>query len=161
MLDEAGSLPHDLEDLRPFAARLLVEFKAHALLIEKLRHQLAGHRAHRLGHSSETADQLQLALETSEIATAAMAAKLRLQDVEEMNRPKRRLIPDHILRQEVELLPKGDCCAGCGGTLRRVGEDVTKELKCALGWFVRTRTNAGRSAGAVATGSEGSRAAYP
>ena len=45
-------------------------FTAQAILIEKLRHQLAGHRAHRFGASSETAEQLQLALETSEIATA-------------------------------------------------------------------------------------------
>ena len=82
MLDEAGALPHDPEDLRAFAARLLAEVKAQAILIEKLRHQLAGHRAHRFGASSETADQLQLALETSEIASAAMVAKLRLPDVE-------------------------------------------------------------------------------
>ena len=57
MLDEAGSLPHDPEDLRAFAARLLAEVKAQAILIEKLRHQLAGHRAHRFGASSERAEQ--------------------------------------------------------------------------------------------------------
>jgi len=51
--------------------------KAQAILIEKLRHQLAGHRAHRFGASSETAEQLQLALETSEIAAAAMTARMR------------------------------------------------------------------------------------
>lgn len=64
MLDEAHALPHDPEDLRAFAARLLAEVKAQAILIEKLRHQLAGHRAHRFGASSETAEQLQLALES-------------------------------------------------------------------------------------------------
>jgi hypothetical protein len=31
---------------------------------EKLRHQLAGRRAHRFGASSETVEQLQLALES-------------------------------------------------------------------------------------------------
>ena len=139
MLDEAHALPHDPEDLRAFAARLLAEVKAQAVLIEKLRHQLAGHRAHRFGASSETAEQLQLALETSEIASAAMAAKLQLPDVEEKDRPKRRPIPNHIPRQEVKLLPKGDCCAGCGGTLRRIGEDVTEELEYVPGRFMVNR----------------------
>jgi transposase len=139
MLDEAHALPHDPEDLRAFAARLLAEVKAQAILIEKLRHQLAGHRAHRFGASSETAEQLQLALETSEIASAAMAARLRLPDVEEKDKPKRRPIPDHIPRQEVELTPKGDCCAGCGGTLRRLGEDVTEELEYVPGRFIVNR----------------------
>lgn len=42
MLGEAGSLPHHPEDLRAFAARLLAEVKAQAVLVEKLRHPLAG-----------------------------------------------------------------------------------------------------------------------
>ena len=95
---------------------------------EKLRHQLAGHRAHRFGASSETAEQLQLALETSEIAAAAMAARMKLPDIEEKDKPKRRQIPDHIPRMEVELTPGADACADCGGRLRRIGEDVTEEL---------------------------------
>jgi hypothetical protein len=44
MLDVAKSLPEDPEELRRFTARLLAEVKAQAILIEKLRHQLAGHR---------------------------------------------------------------------------------------------------------------------
>ena len=138
MLDEAHALPHDPEDLRGFAVRLLAEVKAQAVLIEKLRHQLAGHRAHRFGASSETAEQLQLELETSEIASAAMTARLRLPDLEK-DKPKRRPIPDHIPRQEVEFTPSGDCCAGCGGKLRRVGEDVTEELEYVPGRFVVNR----------------------
>ena len=64
MLDQPLTLPEDPEELRSFTARLLAEVKAQAILIEKLRHQLAGHRAHRFGASSETAEQLQLALES-------------------------------------------------------------------------------------------------
>ena len=96
---------------------------------EKLRHQLAGHRAHRFGASSETAEQLQLALETSEIAAAAMTARVKLPAIEEKDKPKRRLIPDHIPRMEVELTPSADACADCGGRLRRIGEEVTEELE--------------------------------
>lgn len=129
MLDQTLTLPEDPEELRSFTARLLAEVKAQAILIEKLRHQLAGHRAHRFGASSETAEQLQLALETSEIAAAAMTARMKLPDIEEKDKPKRRPIPDHIPRMEVELPPGADACADCGGCLRRIGEDVTDELE--------------------------------
>lgn len=49
MLDQTLTLPEDPEELRSFTARLLAEVKAQAILIEKLRHQLAGHRAYRFG----------------------------------------------------------------------------------------------------------------
>ena len=139
MLDQTLTLPEDPEELRSFTARLLAEVKAQAILIEKLRHQLAGHRAHRFGASSETAEQLQLALETSEIAAAAMTSRMRLPDIEEKDKPKRRPIPDHIPRMEVELTPGSDACADCGGRLRRIGEDVTEELEYVPGRFIVNR----------------------
>ncbi len=139
MLDQTLTLPEDPEELRSFTARLLAEVKAQAILIEKLRHQLAGHRAHRFGASSETAEQLQLALEASEIAAAAMTARMRLPDIEEKGKPKRRPIPDHIPRMEVELMPGADACADCGGRLRRIGEDVTEELEYVPGRFIVNR----------------------
>jgi transposase len=104
---------------------------------EKLRHQLAGHRNHRFGASSETIEQLQLALEAGEIAIAKMTARLRLPD-EEKDTPKRRLIPDHIPRVKVELTGDADC-AQCSGALRRLGEDVTKELEYLPGRFSALR----------------------
>ena len=109
------------------------------MLIEKLRHQLAGHRSHRFGTSSETIEQLQLALETTEISIAKMTAKLRLPDEEEKDKPKRRPIPDHIPRQEIELTTGDEDCARCGGTLRRLGEDVTEELEYVPGRFIVNR----------------------
>jgi transposase len=139
MLDMAKSLPEDPEELRRFTARLLAGVKAQAILIEKLRHQLAGHRAHRFGASSETAGQRQLALETSEIAAAAMTARMKLPDAEEKDKPKRRPIPDHIPRMEVELTPGAGACADCGGRLRRIGEDVTEELEYVPGRFIVNR----------------------
>lgn len=139
MLDEATVLPDDPEDLRVFTARLLAEVKAQAMLIEKLRHQLAGHRAHRFGASAETADQLQLALETSEIAAASMAARLRLPEIEPKDKPKRRPIPDHVARMEVEFAPGEESCSGCGGTLPRLGEDITEELEYVPGRFIVNR----------------------
>ena len=78
MLDVTKSLLEDPAELRAFTAVLLAEMKSQAVLIEKLRHLLAGRRAHRFGASSEIAGQLQLALETGAIAIAALTAKLRL-----------------------------------------------------------------------------------
>ena len=65
MLDVAKSLPEDPEELRRFTALLLAEVKSQAMLMEKLRHQLAGRRSHRFGTSAETVEQLQLALEAT------------------------------------------------------------------------------------------------
>jgi hypothetical protein len=115
MLDQTLTLPEDPGELRSFTKRLLAEVKAQAILIEKLRHQLAGHRAHQFGASSETAEQLQLALETSEIAAAAMTARMKLPDIEAKDKPERRPVPDHFPRMEVELTPGADTCADCGG----------------------------------------------
>ena len=45
-----------------------------------------------------------------------MTAKLRLPDEEGKDQPKRRPIPDHIPRQEIELTTGDEDCARCGGT---------------------------------------------
>ena len=146
MLDVVKSLPEDPDELRQFTALLLAEVKSQAMLIEKLRHQLAGHRNHRFGSSSESIEQLQLALETSEIAIARMTTRLRLPDEEPGDKPKRRPIPDHIPRQEIELTTGDNACAQCGGTLRRLGEDVTEELEYVPGRFIVNRIMRPRSA---------------
>jgi DNA-binding protein H-NS len=90
MLNVNKTLPKDPDELRQFTALLLAEVKSQAVLIEKLRHQLARQRHHRFGSSSESIEQLQQALETSEIAVARMTVKLRLPDEEPKDKPKRR-----------------------------------------------------------------------
>jgi hypothetical protein len=77
----------------------------------------------------------QCSLENSEIAVANMTAKLRLPDEEPKDKPKRRPIPDHIPRMEVELTTGDDDCPQCGSGLRRLGEDVTGELEYVPGRF--------------------------
>ena len=139
MLDVTKLLPEDPAELRAFTALLLAEVKSQAVLIEKLRHQLAGHRAHRFGASSETSDQLQLALEMSELAISPLTAKLNLPEEAPADKPKRKPIPDHIPRIEVELTPGTAECGQCGGKLRRLGEDVTEELEYVPGRFIVNR----------------------
>ncbi len=68
-----------------------------------------------------------------------MTAKLRLPDEEPKDKPKRRPIPDHIPRMEVELTTGDDDCARCSGGLRRLGEDVTEELEYVPGRFIVNR----------------------
>jgi transposase len=139
MPDQTLALLEDPEERRSFTARPLEEVKAQAILIEKLRHHLAGHRAHRFSASSETSEQLQLALETSEIAAAAITARMKLPDIKEKDKQKRRRIPDHLPRIEVELTPGANACTDCGGRLRRIGEDVTEELEYVPGRFIVNR----------------------
>ena len=74
-----------------------------------------------------------------EIAIAAMTTRLRLPDDAPADKPKRKPIPDHIPRVEVELTPGNTACAQCGGKLRRLGEDVTEELEYVPGRFIVNR----------------------
>lgn len=54
MLAQTVTLQDNPEDLRSFTARPLAELKAQVVLIEKLRHQLAGHRGIGSGHMPVT-----------------------------------------------------------------------------------------------------------
>ena len=140
MLDDAQELPNDPAILKGLVASLASELKFRDLLIEKLKHQLAGQRRHRFGARSESLDQLELTLEEEEIALAA-EAPVR-QDTaaapDKKRQPKRRPLPDHLPRNET-VLSAGDACADCGGRLKRLGEDVTEELEYVPGRFVVNR----------------------
>ena len=68
-----------------------------------------------------------------------MTAKRRLGEDTPADKPKRKPIPDHIPRMEVELSLGNTECAQCGGNLRRLGEDVTEELEYVPGCFIVNR----------------------
>jgi len=114
------------------------EIRSQALLIERLKHQIAGHNRHRFGAKSETLDQLNLRLEEAEIAEAVERPLAALAEPEAKAQPKRRPLPDHLARNEI-VLDIGDACSACGGKLRRLGEDVTEELEYVPGRFVVNR----------------------
>jgi transposase len=147
MLEAPQDLPEEAADLQALLASREVEiigFKAELrsrdLLIEKLKHQLAGLRRHQFGSRSESLDQLELTLEEEEIARAAETPATIEADepVEEKQQPKRKPLPDHLPRNET-VLEVGDACASCGGKLKRLGEDVTEELEYVPGRFVVNR----------------------
>jgi len=142
MFEDARSLPEDPAELRDAAVNLVALVKSQALQIEKLKHELAGHRRHRFGSTSETLDQLNLRLEEEEIA-AAKAAKSAPPDAsqgasEPRAKPKRRPLPADLPRNEQVLSP-GDACGKCGGKLKTLGEDVTEELEYVPGHYVVNR----------------------
>lgn len=56
-----------------------------------------------------------------------MTVRMKLPDIEEKAKPKRRPIPDLVPRMQVELVPVADACADCGSRLRRIGVVVTEE----------------------------------
>ncbi len=127
MLDGTQSLPDDPSELRSIAVQLAATVKSQALRIAKLEHQLAGHRRHRFGSTSETMDQLELRLEEEEIAAATIAPTVSDDTVAApKTKPKRKPLPDSLPRNE-EVLSPGDVCGECGGTLKTLGEDITEE----------------------------------
>jgi len=139
MLDDASKLPNDPAELKTVAVQLASTVKCQALEIERLKHQLAGHRNHRFGSKSETSDQLnlRLRLEEEETASARIAPTVDEDDPEPKEKPKRKPLPPELPRKE-EVLSPGETCA-CGGKLRAFSEDVTEELEYVPGRFVVNR----------------------
>ena len=132
MLDDADKLPDDHSVLKGLVSLLASEVKSQAVLIEKLKHQLAGMRQHRFGSRSEVLDQLALTLEDEEIAAAAQEpapddANTDQAATPPKGKPKRKPLPGHLPRNETTLSP-GDACGHCGGKLKTLGDDVTEEL---------------------------------
>ncbi len=141
MLDEAESLPDDVAALKAMVlisraelAARDAELRNRDLLIEKLKHQLAGLRRQRFGVGSEALDQL--GIEDEEIARAAEVLPEPAPGAK--RQPKRRPLPEHLPREETVLAP-GERCADCGGRLKRLGEDVTEELEYIPGRIVVKR----------------------
>jgi len=142
MQSAAQDLPTDIAELQAMVSARDADIRVRDLMIEQLKHQLAGMRRHRFGASSETLDQLQLTLEDGEVGQAAEAAagadRGPAFDPEPKGQPKRKPLPAHLPRNE-EVLSPGDACGHCGGKLKKLGEDVTEELEYVPGRFVVNR----------------------
>jgi transposase len=137
MSNSPDIIPSEPAELRTFTVGLLAELKNRDMLIQKLRHQVAGQNTHRFGSKAEGLDQLQLRLEDDEVAEAA-SAPLELPtevDADTKAKPKRKPLPDHLPRVE-QVLSLDDACTDCGGALRELGRDTTDELQYVPGRFV-------------------------
>ena len=94
------------------------------------------------GRSSERlaaeADQLELALKELETEAPTPAPAEDPTDTAakpERRKPARRPLPEHLPREVVQHGADAQACAACGGTLRRLGEDVTEVLDYLPGRF--------------------------
>ena len=109
MQSAAQDLPTDIAELQAMVSARDADLRVRDLMIEKLKHQLAGMRRHRFGASSETLDQLQLTLEDGEVGQAAEAAagadREPPSDPEAKGQPKRKPLPAHLPRNEEVLSP--------------------------------------------------------
>ena len=150
MTTNASNTLRDITDLQQLLdqreaeiVRQSAELLARDLLIEKLKLQLANLRRQRFGAKSEALDQiiyqLELALEEAESAASGGRHDTLSAESDAKEQPKRKPLPDHLPREDIVLGP-GETCATCGGTLRRIGEDVSETLEYVPGRFKVIRT---------------------
>jgi transposase len=142
MLKDLDITPDDPAELRAVNRLLADEVKSQALLIEKLKHQLAGQNRHRFGMRSESLDQLNLTFEEDEAIAEAASEQVQPETPSAGDKPSRqhsrKPLPDHLDRHD-EVLSPGEDCARCGGKLKTLGEDITEELEYVPGRFIVNR----------------------
>jgi transposase len=138
-MPEAADLPNDVETLKGLVLEHSVALEAAKALVicqklelEKLRFEIACLKRLKYGRSSEQLDakltQMQLTLEDLEASLAETPERLRPAPKEAAAKPARRPLPAHLPRAEV--VHESSCtCPACGGTLRRLGEDVSEMLE--------------------------------
>jgi transposase len=156
MASSADSLPTDLAAAHAMIiaqreALLVAEAKAQnaeaearhrALLIEQMKFTIAKLRQEKFGQSSERGaflEQLALALADMEedaseaeakaqmAAAAASNGKLQVPAFER-RKPARRPLPEHPPRERI-VYAVPSACPCCGGTLHKIGEDVTETVE--------------------------------
>lgn len=120
---DTASLPDDTGLLKAMLVVANGELEQLRMQVAKLRRMAFGQSSERLTRQT---DQLELGLEEAEAQAAARVppAVARARDAA---KPCRQPLPGHLPR--VDVVHKPACvCPGCGGPLRRMGEDVTEQL---------------------------------
>src|SRR5947209_352916 len=139
-----AQLPDDAPALRQIITAMAQDAIAAQAEITKLRFQLARYRRAEFGRSSEKlareAEQLELAIETLETdqAERIAAASPLVAAAIDAQKPARRPLPEHLPRED--MVHAAPCtCPTCGGTLRRIGEEITETLDYVPGRFTVIR----------------------
>jgi transposase len=96
------------------------------LVIAKLRRMIFGVRSERVAREIE---QLELKLEELEAKRAERIAAERVPSMQDIARPSRRPLPEHLPREVHVHMPAWEACPDCGGELRKFGEDVSEMLE--------------------------------
>lgn len=148
MLTAPDPFPDDVATLQALVTELVTRLAEHerALqardqIIETLKAQLAVLRRRSFGQTSEklgrAADQLELQIEDLEQHQAQRTAAAKGCGPEPSDRtpnaerapPVRKPLPSHLRREDEQLASPYAACPGCGGALRRIGEDVSEVLE--------------------------------
>jgi transposase len=102
------------------------------LLLDKLQRMLFGAKSEKIVRQVA---QLEFQLEELEASRAdeELATPLLAEEVAPSEacsgRSSRRSLPEHLPRAVEIHLPATSCCPGCGGTLRKFGEDISEVLE--------------------------------
>jgi len=118
------------------------EIESLKLLILKLKRMHFGPRSEKCAHEIQ---QLELRLEDLETTQSAaeppptVPATVTLRQTASL-KPVRRPLPVELPRETETIAPAQQACPGCGGTLRKLGEDVAETLEYVPGRFKVVRT---------------------
>ena len=127
-------LPTDVASLHQLVRSMQSALNNRDLQIEHVKRMLFKLRRAQFGKSSEQLDdrinQLELSIEELE-ASAAQVAPLEAVDEAPKDKPVRKPLPASLPREPVEVpaVPADCACPACGGTLRRLGQDVSEMLE--------------------------------
>lgn len=126
------SLPDNPALLKAMVSAQQAEIEHLKFIIAKFRRMQFGRRSEQL---DDTITQLELSLEEMECVRAEQAASAEVTDAPPESipnapaKPKRKPLPNHLLRESIEHLPSDCCCPDCGGALKKLGEDVSEVLE--------------------------------
>lgn len=125
------------------------EIKYRQTKIDQLTHEMAVLKRWKFGRSREQLDSAQASLLDEAIDTDIAAIELELQtlaptplaDAGLRQQPKRAALPPELPRVDQHHEPDSTTCttAGCGCTLKRIGEDVSEKLDYTPGLFTVER----------------------
>ena len=128
---DLANLPDDAGALKALVQQLLGTVKTQGLKIAQLEARLAKLRRMQFGQSSEKLsreiEQLELELDTLHEDQAREAAERPAVVQKLIEKPYRKPLPEHLPREE-EVHEPACACPNCGGSLRRLGEDITEVL---------------------------------
>jgi transposase len=135
---KAAALPNDVEALKAELLAARARVLEQNIELEKLRFEIACLKRMKYGRSSERLDtqiaQMQLTLEDLEATLAETPEPLRPAPKEVAVKPVRRALPAHLPREDV-VHDSACTCPECGGTLRRLGEDVSEMIEYVPGRY--------------------------
>jgi transposase len=127
------NLPSDTEQLHRLVRDMAHKLEHRDGEIERLRLIVKQLQRNQFGRRSEQLDpdQLALGLEDIEADIGEVEARQPVAKPVSDERPKRKVLPDHLPRHDIVLDAReanNGCCAGCGGILHSIGESVSEML---------------------------------